>query len=101
MTYLQWIISIGGAMGALVAIWRAVVFFVHLGDAMKDTQRHTKENYLSCLRLTIMSRDMPIGERIIAGHAYIEAGGNGEVKKYIEEQLHAKEVQKDGRRDEQ
>ena len=93
MTYLKWIISNGGAIGAVVAIWRAVVFFVHLADAIQDTQRHTKENYLNCLRLTIMSRDMPIGERIIAGNAYIKAGGNGEVKKYIEEKLHTKELQ--------
>ena len=95
MTVLQWIISIGGAITAIVTIWRAIVFFVHLSDDIKDMKKHTRENYLSTLRLTVMSHDMPLGERIIAGYAYLEAGGNGEVKKYIETELHTKEIQRD------
>ena len=37
--------------------------------------------------MTIMSNEMPLGERIIAAHRYIELGGNGEVKKFINEEL--------------
>lgn len=43
--------------------------------------KHEEENYLGLLRLTIMSEEMPVSERIIAGKKYINAGGNGDVKK--------------------
>lgn len=104
--YLDLIIKIAGAITAIVVIWKAVVFFVHLADKINETntlvknhlpnveeipeiKRHCHENYLSSLRLTIMSNEMPLGERIIAGQSYIEAGGNGEVKKFINEELNA------------
>lgn len=48
---------------------------------------HDKDQYLSILRLTIMSEGMPISERIIAGDKYIKAGGNGDVKKYYNQML--------------
>ncbi len=110
MEELDTIIKIGGAITAAIVIWRAIVFFVHFADDIKqikqfvtenkdiskdikDIKKHTKENHLSCLRLTVMSHDMPIGERIVAGDDYIKEGGNGEVKKYIENELHANEIQ--------
>lgn len=93
MEYLEYIIKAGGAIGAVIAIWRTVVFFVHLSDDIKDMKRHTYENYLTSLRLTVMSKDMPIGERIIAGNNYLQEGGNGEVKRFIETELHTKERQ--------
>lgn len=46
---------------------------------------HDHEQYLSLLRLTVMSPDMPLSERLIAGKKYAEAGGNGDVKKYYQE----------------
>ena len=45
---------------------------------------HDHEQYLSILRLTEMSQEMPISERLIAGKKYIDAGGNGDVKHYYE-----------------
>ena len=48
---------------------------------------HDEDQYLSILRLTIMSENMPISERIIAGDKYVKKGGNGEVKKYYEKML--------------
>ena len=48
---------------------------------------HYEDQYLSILRLTIMSEDMPISERIIAGDKYVKKGGNGEVKKYYQKML--------------
>lgn len=41
--------------------------------------------YLSLLRLTVMSNEMPISERMIAGKEYVRRGGNGDVKKFIHE----------------
>ena len=48
---------------------------------------HDKEQHLAILRLTIMSEEMPISERIIAGDKYVKKGGNGEVKKYYQKLL--------------
>lgn len=48
---------------------------------------HDREQYLSILRLTIMSEEIPISERIIAGDKYIKAGGNGDVKKYYQQMI--------------
>ena len=104
--YLDLIIKIAGAITAIIVIWKAVVFFVHLADKINETntivkehlpnvkeipaiKQHCYENYLTSLRLTIMSNEMPLGERIIAGQMYIDAGGNGEVKKFINEELNA------------
>ena len=99
MEWLEWIIKIGAALTAGIAIWRGIAFLVHFLDDIKtdikELKDHSKENYLGIKRLTVMSHDMPIGERIIAGNDYIKAGGNGEVKHYIEEELHIKDVQKD------
>lgn len=43
------------------------------------------KQYLSLLRLTVMSEEMPISERLVAGQEYIRRGGNGDVKKFIHE----------------
>lgn len=45
--------------------------------------------YLSLLRLTVMSDEMPITERLIAGREYVRRGGNGDVKQFV----HALEAQ--------
>ena len=99
MQVLEWIIKISGAITAIIGIWRVIVLFVrkidNLGEDIKEIKEHNLENYLGIKRLTVMSHDMPIGERIIAGNDYIKAGGNGEVKKYIEKELHTKEIQHD------
>ena len=50
-------------------------------------EEHDREQYLSILRLTIMSEEIPVSERIIAGDKYIKSGGNGEVKKYYQQMI--------------
>ena len=99
MEWLEWVIKIGAAVAAVIALWRGVVAVVHTIDEVKndikELKDHSKENYLGIKRLTVMSRDMPIGERIVAGDDYIKAGGNGEVKHYIEQKLHINDVQND------
>lgn len=47
--------------------------------------KHDKEQYLAILRLTVMSPDMPMSERLIAGDKYVKEGGNGDVKKYYDQ----------------
>lgn len=48
---------------------------------------HDEDQYLSILRLTIMSEEMPISERIIAGDKYVKKGGNGDVKRYYQKMI--------------
>jgi hypothetical protein len=104
--WLEWIIKIGASATAIGLLWKGVSRLVHFLDEIKENtslneikedikelKDHSKENYLGIKRLTVMSHDMPIGERIVAGHDYIKAGGNGEVKHYIEDELHINDIQ--------
>ena len=54
----------------------------HLAELGK-MQEHQDEQYLAILRLTIMSEEMPMAERLIAGEKYKKMGGNGDVKKFL------------------
>ena len=64
-------------------------------QGIDDIKKHCHENYLSNLRLTIMSSEMPLGERIVAAEKYISEGGNGDVKKFCINELHVKDVVKE------
>lgn len=52
---------------------------------LKEIKEDNKEQSLAILRLTVMSNDMPISERLVAGDKYIKKGGNGDVKRYYEQ----------------
>lgn len=112
MEWYSWVVLIGSIITAAIIIWRAMVFFVHLADDIKETkeyvftniknvenipiiEEHCRENYLTSLRLTIMSKDMPIGERIAAGSKYLALGGNGDIKTFLINELHINDRQKD------
>lgn len=116
MIWLEWIIKISAAVGAFIGLWKLVVTFVHfLDDIKKDIketkeyvmkniknvesipaiEEHCRENYMTGLRLTIMSDNMPLGERIAAGIKYLEGDGNGEVKKFLINELHINDILKD------
>ena len=88
MEYVEGVIAIGAVIGALAVIWKAFEALVKLPKYIRDMHRHTFENYMSILRITIMDPHMPLGERIAAAEKYLEYGGNGEVKKFAIEELH-------------
>ena len=101
MTWLEWVIKIGSVISALGVIWAAVTMavkatvkklFAPLTADIEELKKHSKKNYLTSLRLTIMSSDMPLGERICAARDYIDEGGNGEVKKFAIDELHINEI---------
>ena len=87
---LLWLGTLIGAISAIVvAVKKAVKPFKDARSEIEETSKnvkklmaHDKEQYLSILRLTLMSPDVPISERIIAGDKYIKAGGNGDCKHY-------------------
>ena len=104
MEWLEWVIKIGGVITALGVIWAAVTTAVkkainkmlsNLNEKIDGIEKHCRENYLTSLRLTIMSSDMPHGERVCAARDYIEEGGNGDVKKFAINELHINDVHRE------
>ena len=98
MEYIDLIIkgaALLGAIGVIVGVViKAVKFIVGIANKIElltetigELKSHSQENYMSLLRLTIMSSEMPIGERINAGYKYLENKGNGEVKKFLINEL--------------
>ena len=98
MNYLDLIIKIAAGITALgVIIGFIAKFFDKINklieaingysEKVDKVQEHSEENYMSILRLVIMSPEMPIGERINAGYKYLENDGNGEIKAYLKEQF--------------
>lgn len=94
------IVAILGS-SALTTIVQAIVSAIQKKKGKGDEKidkitRLQDEQYLSILRLTIMSDEMPMSERLIAGKKYVNRGGNGDVKKA----LHKLEEQCEARRHE-
>ena len=90
MSVLDWIIKIGGVITALGIIfgllWTAVKLALKpIVKKFEKYDRYMHLNHMGILRLTIMSSEMPIGERIVAGQEYLDRDGNGEVKKFLEQ----------------
>ena len=82
------IASLLTALGIIFATFIKVYKFIRKCEKwIEETNEHSLDNYLSIKRLTIMSREMPLSERIAAGEKYIKCGGNGEVKHKYEELL--------------
>ena len=98
MEHLDLIIKIAAVITALgVIVGFIVKFFKRLNDFMKKLdefkdsietlQTHSEDNYMSILRLVIISNDMPIGERIKAGYKYLENDGNGDIQAFLKEKF--------------
>ena len=82
------IIALIGMVGmVLVAIIQAIsqISLSSIKKRLDKSEKHNREQYLGILRLTVMSEEMPVSERIIAGKKYIDEGGNGDVKKFYED----------------
>jgi hypothetical protein len=97
MNYLDLIIKVAAFLGALGVICGAIIKVFNiiikpLKDALTELNTHIHENYMGILRLTIMSNEMPIGERIVAGHKYLKEGGNGEVKSFLKSEFNIDET---------
>lgn len=82
------IASVLTALGVIIATSVKIYKFIRKWEKWVEEQtEHNLDNYLSIKRLTIMSQEMPLSERISAGEKYIKYGGNGEVKHKYEELL--------------
>lgn len=76
---------IGAITAIIVAVKKVTKVIRELIEKIDTIDRHERENYLSTLRLTICSEEIPLEERIKAGDKYIKLGGNGAVKHKYEE----------------
>ena len=82
------IASVLTALTVIIATAMRVYKFIRKWEKWVEEQsEHSLDNYLSIKRLTIMSHEMPLSERIAAGEKYIRYGGNCEVKHKYEELL--------------
>lgn len=54
--------------------------FDELSGKVETLGNHDHDNYLSLLRLCLVSEEMPMSERLEAGRKYVAAGGNGAAK---------------------
>ena len=82
------IIALIGMVGMLlVAIINNISQNKNISKRLDKMEEHDKKQYLSILRLTIMSEEIPVSERIVAGKEYIEHGGNGEVSEFYKDFL--------------
>ena len=91
MPWYEFLIKAAAVVTALGIIFGVVTKFVKATEELKETiedlKRHSTDNYMNTLRLTIFSSDMPIGERVSAGIKYLKAGGNGDTKKFLKEKF--------------
>lgn len=87
--------AVAGAITGIIAlivkcgkgIKKAVEYFTNLKESVDSLVKHDKTQYMAILRLTVMSENLPLSERIKAGQEYLDNDGNGDVKAYYENNL--------------
>jgi hypothetical protein len=72
---------------AIRAAKKASAYFTDLKTNVDTLVKHDQAQYKAILRLTVMSDNIPLSERIIAGKEYIDLDGNGDVKAFYEQHL--------------
>ena len=92
------ILTLGGIAGAIAAITalvckivkgvkKVIEYFKGLRESVDQLLDHDKDQYKQILKLTVVSDNMPLSERISAAKKYMALGGNGDIKAYYEEHL--------------
>lgn len=67
-------------LALLGTVWKISKPLQDIIKRLDRLERHQHNDYMGTLRLTIMSEEMPIEERLTAGEEYVKEGGNGAVK---------------------
>jgi hypothetical protein len=91
MQIYEYFLIIVGIAGGITTIWKltalvvdkikkCIKFFTDLKTKIEAVEQHCLENYITDLKLIIMSEEMPLGERLQAGEKYVALGQNGEIK---------------------
>lgn len=80
--------SVVAVAGYCTAITTIVVFVVGILKVIKKIDKvidDFDENTILTLKLVIINEHLPLSERVEAGRKYIDKGGNGAVKKLVQE----------------
>ena len=90
-TLKEWVIgaaavltALGVICGVIAKVYRPIKSIL---DKLNEVRECQKNDSMRILRLTIMSEEMPLEERIAAGDEYIANGGNGAVRHKYEQLL--------------
>lgn len=72
---------------SLAAIGSVLTIFLKVLNPLKSIESriekleaYSQSDYMNTLKLTIMSEEIPLEERLIAGEKYVQEGGNGAIK---------------------
>lgn len=75
---LIWLGSILATISSLLGMaWKLHTFLSRMEKKFEQYDKTINDNTIHILRMTLLSDDLPITERINAGKLYIELGGNG------------------------
>ncbi len=66
--------------GFIMAVLKIARPLREIEQRIKRLESYTHNDYMSTLRLTVMSEKMPLEERLAAGEKYVKEGGNGAIK---------------------
>lgn len=66
--------------GFIMAVLKIARPLRAIEQRIKRLESYTHNDYMSTLRLTVMSEEMPLEERLAAGEKYVKEGGNGAIK---------------------
>lgn len=66
--------------GFVVAVLKMIRPLRSIEERIKQLEHYTHNDYMNTLRLTVMSEEMPMEERLAAGEKYVQEGGNGAIK---------------------
>lgn len=67
-------------VGLILSVKKITSPLKSINDRICKLEQYSQSDYMSTLRLTIMSEEMPLEERLAAGEKYVNEGGNGAVK---------------------
>ena len=67
----------------LGALWKVHRLLTELEKKYEEMNNTLKDNTMYILRMSVLSEEMPLVDRIHAGEKYIALGGNGAVKKKV------------------
>ena len=92
VTYLGGLTTICGGLACLIKIVKTMVLMSEnvkqipeLTNDIKEMKKELRDNSLDTYRLVIINHNMPLDERIECGKRYIASGGNGGIKKIVNE----------------
>jgi hypothetical protein len=97
MEHIEWIVKVVvGAAAVFTAILTIARPVRKLASRFERMERHVTENYKTCLKLSVWTRELPLSERVNAGEAAIKMDVNGATAARHKINLHELEKEMNG-----